>query len=182
MLRSGTNTSQTIGAIFPVKSLGGTWQIQPDALIGNSTITIVGYSNALWPYPVPYADPRGLATGWNGASGAWNYNNTVATSSNFNVYLPPITGSARITINYTQAVAGASGSFTITPNIARTVTGLYWTANYQQYDTAINTTLAGTYLQSFNWSNVPPSPIRLNLVTDAITSLTNLYISVDQNK
>jgi len=180
MVRGGTGGSATIGAIFPVQSFGGTWLIQPDALVGNSNITVVGYPLAIYPYPIALSDAKNLNSVWNGASGSWTYfQSSFASSTTSFLYLPAITGSARVVMNYTQA---GPGTLTTTPQIARTVNGLYWTASYLQYDTAVTTSTAATQFVAFNWSNVSPTPLRLQITSDAVASLTNLYVSVDQNK
>lgn len=180
MSHLGTNQFFNGGAIFPVSGFGGSWQVQADVLIGKATITIIGYPNSFVPYPTVYNNPPNLLSGWNGSSGAWTLNagaKGVSTSTQF--YLPAMTGSARVTLNYSQTTAG---NVVITPNAIRTVSGVYWVATPIQYDTATITTTVNSQLVIYNWNNIPPMPIYLQVNTDATATLNSLYISVDQNK
>jgi hypothetical protein len=180
MLRTGTNGAYPVGAIFPIRSFGGSYTIQPDALIGTSTITIIGYPMALHNYPVALNNPLNLSSSWNGASGAWTYfQSSFAVSTTSFLYLPSITGTGRVVLNYTQA---GPGVLTVTPQIARTTNSTYWTATYLQYETAVSTNTVGAQLVAFKLTDVPPAPLRLQITSDASASLTNLYVSVDQNK
>jgi hypothetical protein len=181
MARSVTGSTNTVGGIFPIKSYGGTWTVIPESLVGASTITIVGYPIAPYSHPTVYNDPKSLNTSWNGLSGSWNLLfQTVAVNTTVNINLPAL--APNVQIRFTGSLAGATPTFSIIPFCYRSYNSGVYSTTALQFDAGYSVSTAGGFVGSIKLTDVPPSPLYLQLQTNATGSVSALNFSIDQNK
>jgi hypothetical protein len=164
-------------ATFPnFSGRGGAILLQtPGAVSFNGTINMYATDYPVQSTVIGTSQASTVLTGqtWTNVGNTWTCQPTItAGSATTDVYLPPITGPARVAMSLTQAGAGS-----LTANL-RTLTGT--AATSVQWDTLIASTAAGGLWAGATYGVWPTSPMLMRFVLAAGVTGSSCVLSITQ--